>query len=284
MTRIVYVNGRYVEEDRATISIFDRGLLFGDSVYEVTSVLDGKLIDNGSHMRRLDRSLTELSMPAPAGHGEIERIQRELIKRNALNEGIVYVQVTRGPADRSFNFPEQPVPSLILFTQQKRIRENPQAQTGLSVVTRPDIRWLRRDIKTTNLLAASWAKQQARDAGADDVWFVEGGRITEGSSNNAYIVTAGRTVVTRDLGNAMLAGVTRKAVLALAARAGLSIDERPFSPEEAYGAAEAFVTSASSFVLPVVRIDGRIVGAGRPGPVTRQLRDLYVEFALSHAT
>ena len=286
--RTVYVNGDYVAEGDAKISVFDRGFLFGDGVYEVSTVLDGKLVDNAAHLARLDRSLQALSIPRPATDEEILEVQRQLISRNALEEGVVYLQVTRGAADRSFDWPENPVPSLVMFTQAKPVRANPKAGVGMAVALVPDLRWKRRDIKTVTLLPASWAKMQAADQGCDDAWMVEAGedgveRITEGSSNNAFIVTRDGVLVTRNLGDEILHGITRRAVLKLASEIQLRIEERAFTPEEAKSAAEAFVTSASSFVMPVVKIDGVAIGNGAPGPVSRRLRDLYISTAESEA-
>jgi len=281
MSRIVYVNGEYLPEDAAKISVFDRGFLFADGVYEVASVLKGQLVDNEAHLARLRRSLHELDMPAPGSNEEIEAVQREMVTRNEVDEGLVYLQVTRGAADRDFAYPENPVPSLVMFTQHKNLLNNPQAETGISILTVPDIRWRRRDIKTVGLLPASMAKMAARRAGADDAWLVEDGFVTEGSSNNAYIVTEDGVLVTRHIGNEILSGITRKAVLKLAEVVQIRIEERPFSVEEASRAREAMVTSASTFVMPVTHIDGKPVGDGVPGPVARRLRQLYIEMALA---
>jgi len=283
MSRTVYVNGAYVAEEDAKISVFDRGFLLADGVYEVSSVLGGRLVDNAAHLARLERSLGELRMAAPVPLEEIPAIQREIIARNGLDQGIVYLQVTRGAADRDFPFPKDATPSLVVFSQAKNLLEDPVAARGISVVTLPDIRWQRRDIKTVQLLAPALAKQAALDAGANDAWLVEDGVVTEGSSNNAYIVTADGVIVTRALSHAILHGITRRAILGLAEREGLRVEERGFSPEEAYEAAEAFITSASTFVYPVVRIDGRILGNGAPGPVAGKLRRLYIEMALAEA-
>ena len=286
--RIVYVNGQYLPEAEAKISVFDRGFLFADGVYEVSSVLDGKLIDNAAHMARLRRSLAALSIPSPAGDDEILAVQQEIIARNALREGIVYLQISRGAADRDFTFPESPSPSLVVFPQAKSLIDAPAARRGISIAFAPDLRWKRRDIKTVGLLPASWAKTQAAAQGADDVWMVEKGEdgiayVTEGSSNNAYIVTGDGRIVTRQLGDEILHGITRKAVLSLAEEAGLPVEQRPFTPEEARAAREAFITSASSFVMPVVSIDGAPVGDGRPGPIAARLRALYIETARAAA-
>jgi D-alanine transaminase len=276
MSRTVYVNGDYVPEEEARISVFDRGFLFADGVYEVTSVLDGRLVDFAGHMARLRRSLAELEMPSPADDAGIEAIHRELVALNGLEEGMVYLQVTRGAADRDFVFPAEPVPSLVLFTQATPLVDRAAARTGVRVISVPDIRWGRRDIKTVQLLAPSMCKMMAKKAGCDDAWLVEDGLITEGTSNNAWIVTREGVLVTRDLSHSILHGITRAAALAQARGAQMRGEERPFTLAEAQGAAEAFVTSASSFVVPVVEIDGVPVGDGRPGPVTTRLREIYI--------
>lgn len=280
MSRIVYVNGAYTPEEEARISIFDRGFLFADGVYEVTSVLNGRLLDNLAHLRRLRRSLAELAMPSPGSDAEIIAIQEALITRNELREGLIYLQVTRGAADRDFAYPEFAKPSLIMFTQAKSLIDSPLAQRGITVITLQDIRWRRRDIKTIGLLAPCMAKQAAVEAGADDAWMVEDGMITEGSSNNAFIVKDNNTLVTRHLGNEILHGITRAAVLRLSSEQGITVEERAFSAAEAVNATEAFITSASSFVYPVVKIDGSPIGQGRPGPIASRLRELYIDMAL----
>lgn len=279
MSRIVYVNGEFVPEEDAKISVFDRGFLFADGVYEVSAVINRKLVDNEAHLIRLQRSLGELNMPAPCTNEEIEAIQMKMIEENNLDEGVIYMQVTRGAADRDFAYPTNPTPSLVMFTQAKSITQNPIADKGISVITVPDIRWKRRDIKTVGLLPASMAKQASVEAGAGDAWFVEDGVVNEGSSNNAFIVTHEGKIITRHLGTEILHGITRKAVMALAAEENLEVEERAFTPEEAYEAREAFSTSASAFVMPVVKIDGHVLGNGVPGPVAEKLRAKYIEMA-----
>lgn len=279
MTRTVYVNGSYLPEAEATVSIFDRGFLMADAVYEVTSVLGGKLIDFAGHCARLRRSLSELGMPSPCTDEELLAIHRELVARNAIEDGMIYLQVTRGnPGDRDFAFPDASVPpTLVLFTQSKPgMAESPAARTGLKVIGIDDIRWGRRDIKTVQLLYPSMGKMMAKKAGADDAWMVEDGFVTEGTSNNAYIVKGGR-IVTRNLGHEILHGITRAAVLRFAREAQMEVEERPFTLDEAKAADEAFITSASAFVMPVVSIDGAAVGNGTPGPVARRLRELYLD-------
>ena len=278
MSRIVYVNGEYLPEEEATISIFDRGFLFADGVYEVTSVLGGKLIDFDGHAKRLERSLSELDMDAPATKGELLEIHRELVARNGIEDGLVYLQVTRGAADRDFLFPEPgTAPSLVLFTQSKPgLADNPAAKTGMKIITIEDQRWGRRDIKTVQLLYPSMGKMMAKAAGCDDAWMVEDGAVTEGTSNNAYIVKDGK-IITRHLGNEILHGITRAAVLRFAREAQMQVEERAFTVDEAKNADEAFVTSASAFVMPVVEIDGVTLGDGTPGAVATRLREIYLD-------
>ncbi|TLP44894.1 D-amino-acid transaminase [Cohaesibacter sp. CAU 1516] len=279
MSRIVYVNGEFLPEEDAKISVFDRGFLFADGVYEVSTIIDGKLVDNGAHLARLERSMKELEMDQPCTMEKLEAAQHELLRRNDVKEGGLYLQVTRGAADRDFAFPKEAKSSLVMFTQAKAVIDNPAAKTGISVVTMPDIRWQRRDIKAIGLLPASMAKQAALKAGADDAWMIEDGYVTEGSSNNAHIVTKDGVLVTRALSNKILHGITRKAVLALAEETGITVEERSFTPEEVGEASEAFITSASMFVMPVTKFDGEPVGDGQPGPVSTRLRALYVAFA-----
>lgn len=279
MSRIVHVNGAFLPEAEAKISVFDRGFLFADAVYEVTAVLGGRLVDFAGHMARLRRSLDELAMPSPATDGDLLALHREIVALNALEEGAVYLQVTRGAADRDFVIPKDAVPGIVLFTQARALVANPTAEAGIRVATEPDLRWGRVDIKTVQLLYPSLAKMAAKAKGADDAWLVRDGAVTEGTSNNAWIVTADGTLVTRGLSTEILHGITRAAVLRLAAEAQIRVEERPFTVEEAKAAREAFATAASSFVMPVVEIDGVRIGPGTPGPVARRLRDLYIEEA-----
>jgi D-alanine transaminase len=278
MSRIVYVNGDYLAEEDAKISVFDRGFLFADGIYEVTSVLHGRLVDNASHLERLARSARELEMPLPLSAGQIEAVQQEMVRRNGLEQGMLYLQVTRGAADRDFAYPARPQPSLVMFTQSKSLLDNPSARRGISVITLEDLRWRRRDIKTVQLLFPSMAKQAALEAGADDAWLVENGHVNEGTSNNAWIVRDLK-IVTRELSNDILHGITRRAVMRLARETGMAVEERAFTVAEALEADEAFVTSASAFVLPVVRIDGQMIGNGQPGAITARLRQFYIEEA-----
>ncbi|WP_321333878.1 D-amino-acid transaminase [Breoghania sp.] len=276
--RTVYVNGNYVPEDEATVSIFDRGFLFGDAIYEVTSVLDGKLIDFPGHTARLHRSLDALGMSFPMADEDLLAVHRELVSRNAVTEGLVYLQISRGAADRDFLFPAKDVPpTVVLFTQEKTLVENALAKRGQKVVTADDLRWRRCDIKTVQLLWASLVKNEAKARGADDVWMVLDGLVTEGSSNNAYIVQGDGTIVTRNISSDILAGITRTAVLKCAEELGVSVEERAFTVAEAQAAVEAFSTSATGFVNPVIEIDGVAIGDGKPGPVAQRLREIYIE-------
>ncbi len=279
MTRIVYVNGEYLPEDQAKISVFDRGFLFADGVYEVTSVLDGQLIDFEGHSKRLERSLGELDMVSPVTMEDLLGIHRELVHRNDVTEGMIYLQITRGAdADRDFVFPDpETVPSsIVLFTQSKNLADSPAAKVGMKVISIEDIRWGRRDIKTVQLLYPSIGKMMAKKAGKDDAWMVEDGFVTEGTSNNAYIVKDGK-IITRHLGNEILHGITRATVLRFAREAQMEVEERSFTIDEAKTADEAFITSASTFVMPVVEIDGVALGDGTPGPVASRLREIYLD-------
>ncbi len=278
-SRTVYVNGDFVAEADAKISIFDRAFLFADSVYEVTAVLDGKLVDFDNHMSRLARSLGEMEIAAPLEPGDLRAMHEALVERNGLREGLIYMQVSRGSADRDFAYPDGIQPTLIAFTQEKTLTNSPFAEMGVKVVTLPDIRWKRRDIKSTALLAQAMGKEAAKRQGAFEAWMVEDGFVTEGTSSTSFIVLADGTLVTRQLSSAILAGVTRRAIIKLAEQTGIRVDERPFSVDEALGASEAFLTSASTVVLSIIEIDGVKIGNGEPGPVARQFREHYLSEA-----
>ena len=285
MEKIAYVNGSFVPHSEAKVSVFDRGFLFADGIYEVAAVLDGKLIDNASHLARLERSVGEIKLALPESRARIEEIQKELVRRNDLVNGMVYLEVTRG-ADkgRDFAFPKADVKStLVMFTSEKDIINAASAKTGINVITVPDIRWTRRDIKSVALLAQVLAKQAAAEVGAGEAWMIEDGKVTEGGSSSAFIVTHDDVIVTRQNGNEILPGCTRKAVVKLAEERQLRIEERAFTVEEALAAKEAFITSASVFVQGVVAVDGKPVGAGKVGPMTTRLREIYVEFAKATA-
>ena len=280
MPRTVYVNGDYLPESEAKVSIFDHGFLMADGVYEVTSVLGGKLVDFDGHVARLQRSLTELDLPNPMSRDDLLEVHRELVRLNGIEDGLVYLQITRGaPGDRDFAFPdpETTAPTVVLFTQSKSgLADSPQAKTGIKVISIDDIRWGRRDIKTVQLLYPSMGKMMAKAQACDDAWMVEDGYVTEGTSNNAYIVKGGK-IITRALSNDILHGITRAAVLRFAREAQMEVEERSFTIEEARAADEAFFTSASAFVMPGVEIDGTRIGDGTPGPVARRLREIYID-------
>jgi D-alanine transaminase len=280
--RTIYLNGDYVPESEGKISVFDRGFLFSDSVYEVVSVLGGKLVDFDGHVRRLARSLGELGIMSAPEAAEWLAICRELVARNDVDEGMIYWQVTRGaPADRDFAFPPADTALTVLaFTQSRPLVDNASAKTGIKVVTLPDLRWGRADIKTTQLLYASLMKNEAIAQGADDAWMTRGGVVTEGTAQNAHVVTKDGALVTHPLTRDILHGITRAAVLPLVS---LRIEERAFTVEEAENAAEAFVSSASGFVMPVVSINGKPIGDGSPGPITIALRAAYIAWARSSA-
>ncbi len=281
MDQIAYVNGAFVALAEAKVSILDRGFLFADGIYEVTAVLDGRLIDNASHLARLERSVGEIALALPETLERIQEIQKQLIARNHLINGSIYLEVTRG-ADtaRDFTFPKGGVrPTLIMFAQFKDIVNAPLAKRGMAVITVPDIRWARRDIKSVALLAQVLAKQAAAEAGAGEAWMIEDGKVTEGGSSSAFILTQDDVLVTRPNSSAILPGCTRKAVVALAEERQLRVEERPFSITEALAAKEAFVTSATLFVQAVVSIDGKTIANGRPGPMTDRLREIYIDFA-----
>jgi D-alanine transaminase len=277
--RIVFVNGVYTPLADAKISIMDRGFLFADGVYEVSAVLGGQLVDNDAHLARLQRSLSALQIPNPHSDADWTRIEQELVARNRLTEGVIYIQVTRGVAEREFVYPHDLQPTVVVFAQEKNIVASPLAARGAKIVTAPDLRWARRDIKSVALLAQVLAKQDAAAAGAAEVWMVENGFVTEGGSSTSFLIGHDRRIVTRPLSAAILPGITRRAIMRLAAQEQLVVQERAFTIAEAKAAAEAFYTSASNFVVPVIAIDGEPVGNGEPGPLTRQLSEIYVGFA-----
>jgi D-alanine transaminase len=283
MSRIVFLNGSFLPLEDAKVSIMDRGFLFADGVYEGFGVLDGRLVDREGHLARLDRSLAEIRIANPYSQGQWTGFMNELISRNGLREGFVYLQLTRGVAERDFFFPADTQPTVAMFTQAKDIVAAPAAETGIAVVTMPDLRWKRRDIKSLSLLAQVMAKQAAREAGAQEAWMIEDGYVTEGGSSSAFIVTKRNSIVVRPLSQAILPGITRQSILRFVVETGLAMEERLFTLDEAHDAAEALLTSASNFIVPVVTIDGRPVGDGKPGPQTRRLRELYIGMARNSA-
>jgi len=278
MERIAWLNGEFVPLADAKVSAQDRGFLFADGIYEFTAVLDGKLVDSEAHLARFARSAAGLDLMLPLSAAAIETIQRDLIARNGLDQGGIYFQLTGGPAERDFLAPST-APTLFMFTQAGDLLDRPAATTGIAVKTIDDPRWARRDIKSIMLLGQVLAKREAAAAGAQEAWLVEDGFVTEGASSSALIVTQDGTLVTRPNSQAILPGCTRKAVIAIAERDGITVEERLFTVAEALAAREAILTSASNFVLPVVTIDGRPIGGGTPGPIARRLRDLYIEAA-----
>lgn len=284
MSRTVFVNGAFVPFEEACLPLMERGFLFADGIYEVSAVVNGRLVDNEAHLARFDRSLGEIRIQNPYSAEEWTRLEEEIVRRNGLVEGTVYMQVTRGVAERDFAFPKDVTPTVVMFTQPKNLVNHPGAKTGVPVITVPDLRWQRRDIKSVALLAQVLAKQAAAEAGVAEAWMVEDGFVTEGASSTAFIVTRDGKLVTRPLSNAILPGITRLSVMRLAEETGIALEERPFSIEEALAAAEAFFTSASTFVMPVVAIDGRQVGDGKPGKMARRLRELYLEMAGAERT
>ncbi|KTT01912.1 D-amino-acid transaminase [Pseudomonas parafulva] len=274
--RTVYINGEYVAENEAKVSVFDRGFMFADSIYEVTAVHRGSLIGISQHISRLRRSLSEIGICLKLTDSDLQTIHHQLIERNQLNEGLIYLQVSRGVQDRNFLYSDAPLEaSVVAFTQVKQLVGTKAATSGISVVGLPDLRWHRSDIKSTQLLYACMAKDEAKRQGADDAWLIRDGYVTEGASNNVFIVLDG-VVVTRELSSLLLPGITRDSILKCLDEADINFVERPFTLEEAYSASEAFITSSTSFVYPVVQIDGQSVGSGYPGPVTKTLQHLYM--------
>ncbi len=283
MSRLVYVNGTYFAQEDAKVSVFDRGFVFGDGVYEVIPVLNGRIVEQNHALERLDRSLGEIALAWPCTRDEFCAVLEDLRARNQLQEGYVYLQVTRGVAERDFAFPAAGTPSsFVAWTAAKKLVDNPLATTGVKVVTVPDLRWKRRDIKSINLLAQCLAKQQAASAGAFEGWMTEDGVVTEGASSSAYIVKDG-AIITRALSTSILPGIRRKVILQMAREHGIALVERPFTVAEALAADEAFLSSATTLVMPVVSIDGQPVADGRPGPVTQRMRAMYVEMILQEA-
>lgn len=280
MSRTVYVNGEWVAEENAKVSVFDRGYLFADAIYEVTAVANGRLIDFTGHAARLARSLEALGIKPPVTNDVLKSLHFEIIRRNELTNGLIYLQISRGAEDRDFLYSASLEPTIVMFTQARNVLANPRWETGISVATVPEGRWSNRQIKTVQLLYSSMAKMEVQRKGADDALFVEDGFITEGTSNNFHIVTGDGTLITRALSNALLHGITRGSILDIADKAGIPTEQRSFTPDEAKSAAEAFITSAGVFVMPVIAIDGQNIGDGKPGPISQKLRALYIQHSL----
>jgi len=281
--RQVFVNGAWLAESNAQVSVFDRAYLMADAVYEVVAVLHGKLVDFDRHIARLQRSLDALQLPNPYSPEQWLTLCRTAVQKNQLSEGLIYWQVSRGVADRDFVWPTDVDPSVVLFTQAKPIGYELPANAGLRVITQPDQRWGRCDIKSIQLLFSSWAKMVARQAGKDDAWLVDAaGYVTEGTSSNAFIVRD-RQIWTRPLSQDILPGVTRAAVMQCAEELNLTVMESAFTVAQALAADEAYITSATQLVMPVIELDGHTIGAGVAGPITTRLRSIYLEIATDRA-
>lgn len=282
MSRIAYVNGRYLPHRDASVHVEDRGYQFADGVYEVCEVLGGRLVDERRHLDRLDRSLRELSIAAPMSRAALAIVLREVVRRNGVRDGMVYLQVTRGVARRDHAFPPAGTVPSVVVTARRTDREAQEAlaRKGVAVITVPENRWPRVDIKSVSLLPNVLAKQMAKEAGAREAWFVDAdGFVTEGASTNAWIVTSDRTIVTRPADSGILKGITRTVAFEVAADLGYTVEERPFSVREAHAAEEAFISAATTVIMPVVAIDGEKVGSGVPGPVTLALRLKFHDFS-----
>lgn len=283
MSRIAYVNGRYVPHGQASVHIEDRGYQFSDAIYEVCETRDGKLIDLPGHLDRLERSAQELHLALPMNRTALTFVMGEVTRLNRVENGLVYLQISRGVAPRNHYFPKPDTPPAIVVTARSSSRalSESKAARGISVISVPDIRWERVDIKTVSLLPNVLAKEKAKAAGADEAWFLdENGDVTEGASTNAWIVTADNVLVTREATGSILKGITRMGVMRTAEAVQLRVEERRFTLEEAKAAKEAFISSASTIVMPVVKIDGHVIGDGTPGPVAKRLRALFHDHAL----
>ena len=281
MKRTVYVNGYFVREDLANISIFDRGFLFADSIYEVTGVIDSKLVDNNKHLNRLRDSLKFMNIDLTMTNKEIESIQNELIEKNELDNGVVYLQISRGSEDRDFLYSENIEPTVVMFTQRKNFFKDPKALKGITVITHKDNRWKYKDIKTTSLLASVLAKNEAKRKGADDSWYTKDGFVTEGAASNAFIVNKEKVIKTHPLSSDILPGTTRSTVFEIAKLLDLTVKEEPFSVDEAIDSKEAFITGAGTLVVPVIKINQSVIGDGQPGEITNAIREKYLSIALS---
>lgn len=281
MARYAYVNGRYVRHADATVHIEDRGYQFADGVYEVVTILGGEFVDEPGHLARLKRSLGELRIAPPLSDKVLAMVMRELVRRNGVKDGYLYLQVTRGVAPRDFKFPKSPKSAIVMTTRRQAFKPELPSENGVPVVTVPDIRWARRDIKSIGLLAQVLAKQAAADAGAFEAWMVDAdGFVTEGASSNAWILTADGVLVTRQADHSILHGITGNSIERLAAEQGIRVERRPFTVAEALGAREAFLTSATTFCIPITEIDSKPIANGHPGEMSRTLRRLYFEYGV----
>ena len=287
MSRIVFLNGKYFKESEAKISIFDRGLLFADSVYEVTAVIDNKLIDFPAHIERLENSLNELEIKNIFSYDLLLKMHKDLVNKNKFSnkEGLIYMQVSRGTIERDFLIKDKDVtPNIFAFTQEKKLTDVNYETNGLEIITRNDLRWQRKDIKTTQLLFATLIKTEAHKLGADDAWLIDGdGFVNEGTSNNSYIIDKNNNIITRNLSNKLLPGITRKTIIEVAKKLKLSIEERPFNVKEALESNEAFISSASTLIAPVTKIDKNNIGKGQMGPITEILRETYIKISKNNS-
>ena len=287
MSRIVFLNGKYFKESEAKISIFDRGLLFADSVYEVTAVIDNKLIDFPAHIERLENSLNELEIKNIFSYDLLLKMHKDLVNKNKFSnkEGLIYMQVSRGTIERDFLIKDKDVtPNIFAFTQEKNLTDVDYKTNGLEIITRNDLRWQRKDIKTTQLLFATLIKTEAHKLGADDAWLIDGdGFVNEGTSNNSYIIDKNNNIITRNLSNKLLPGITRKTIIEVAKNLKLSIEERPFTVKEALESNEAFISSASTLIAPITKIDKNIIGQGQMGPITEILRETYIKISKNNS-
>ena len=279
MGKTVFLNGNYMDEGEAKVSIFDRGFVFGDGVYEVVPVVAKTVLDKEPFLERFERSLKELELAWPMSKEEFLSMINELIKRNDIEEGGIYMQVTRGVAPRDFGYPKDITPTVMAFGFKKEIINSPYAKSGVKVVSVDDIRWKRRDIKSIALLGQCMAKEQASKKGAFEGWMVEDGFVTEGTSSSAYIVKDGK-IITRPLSNSILSGIRRKILIELAKEYNIELEQRAFSVKEALEADEAFLSSATTFVLPIIEIDGKQIGDGKPGKIAKKMREMYIDSAL----
>jgi D-alanine transaminase len=280
MSRIAYVNGQYLPHRDASVHIEDRGYQFADGVYEVVTIVGGRMIDEAGHLDRLERSLNELRMDLPMKREPLKFVMREVIRQNGIRDGIIYIQVTRGVAPRDHPFPKDTPSSLVMTAKRLSMEKAAKtAEQGISVITVPDIRWARRDIKSVSLLPNVLAKQEAKDKGAYEAFQVdEDGMVTEGSSTNAWIVSQEGKIITRPTSNSILAGITRASLIKELEKNGIELELRSFTVDELHSAREVFLTSSTSYVLPVVKVDDQVIGNGHPGLISQKLRTIYENF------
>ncbi|MEE3712015.1 D-amino acid aminotransferase [Campylobacter sp. CLAX-7218-21] len=278
----VFLNGEFVDKDSAKISIFDRGFIFGDGIYEVVPVINSIIVEKDGFWDRFQRSLNEISLNLPYTNDEFESILNNLIEINSLKEGGLYIQITRGVAPRDFSFVKGVKPTIMAFAFSDSVLEHPAAKSGITIISTPDIRWKRRDIKSISLLGQCYAKNQATIAGADECFMVEDGYVTEAGSSSAFIIKE-RTLITKPLSNEILPGIRRNRLLNLAKQIGLQIQERKFSMDEVYNADECFISAATIILLPVIKADGKAINGGKIGPFTTKLRELYKEILKAQA-